>query len=57
MVPSHFGAKKRKPARITPPAIQRRYEMPLDHLIFLPLMVVILEVKVKVIWTIVRKTR
>jgi hypothetical protein len=45
-----------------PPANCRRYEMQ-HHLIFLPLMIVILDVKVKVIIvkifrkTIVRKTR
>jgi hypothetical protein len=43
-----------KPAGITPPANQRRNEIT-HHLIFLPLIVVILDVDVKVIRKIIRK--
>ena len=61
-VHSHLGPKTGKPARIVPPASRRRYEMK-QHLIFLPLIVMILEVKVKIIKvrifrkTIIRKKR
>jgi hypothetical protein len=49
---SHLGPKKGKPAGIAPPANQRRNEI-IGHLIFLPLIVVTLEVKVKVIRNII----
>jgi len=39
---------------MTPPANQRRYEMA-GHLVFLPLIIVILDVRVKVIRKIIRK--
>jgi hypothetical protein len=53
-VHSHLGPKKGKPAGIGPPANQRRNEI-MHHLTFLPLIVVILEVEVKVIRKIIRK--
>ena len=61
-VHSYLGPKTGKPAGIVPPANRRRYEMK-QHLIFLPLIVMILEVKVKIIKvrifrkTIIRKKR
>jgi hypothetical protein len=53
-VHSHLGPKKGKPAGIPPPANQRRNEI-MHHLIFLPLIVVILDVDVKVIRKIIHK--
>jgi len=55
--PTQSAPKTRKPAGMTLPANRRRYEMVL-HLIFLPLVMMILGVKVKVIKVkIVRKAR
>ena len=50
-VHSHTGPKTGKSAGIGPPTHQWEFEMQ-EHLIFLPLIVVILEVKVKITWKI-----
>jgi hypothetical protein len=53
---SHISPKTGKPAGIGPPANQWESEMK-HHLVFLPLIIVICDIKVKITWKLIIQKR